>query len=302
VVNGLGALFGVAIAAGEHDDETPGVIGVPMFGGVLLGVLALVLLVAPALTAQSINGDRERGTLATLQVTALDPGDIAYGKLVAAWGTGLAVLALTLPVVSWPVLVGDITVARAGVVLAVTALLIGVVCALSQGWSALVARSITSSLLSYLTVFALMIGTLVVFYLATPLTTTTEQRYDAVTGEPYEIRRTHPERVWWLLAPNPFVVLADAAPRLPDRRPGLPGEFEGSRPFDPLGDIGRSVRSVRQPDRPGETPGSRDPADRAPVWPYGLGFDVLLAGGAMWVATRRLRVPTRSLPKGVRLA
>jgi ABC-2 type transport system permease protein len=176
------------------------------------------------------------------------------------------------------------------------------VCALSQGWSALVARSITSSLLSYLTVFALMIGTLVVYFLITPLTTTTERRYSAVTGDHYEIRRTQPERVWWLLAPNPFVVLADAAPQLPDRRPGRRDEFEGPRPFDPLGDIGRAVRRVRQPDRPGETPGYRDPAERAPVWPYGLGFDILLAGGAMWVTTRRLRTPARSLPKGVRLA
>jgi ABC-2 type transport system permease protein len=302
VVNGLGVLFGLAIAVGEHDDQTPGVVGVPMFGGVLLGVLALVLLVAPALTAQSINGDRERGTLATLQVTALEPGDIAFGKLLAAWGTGLAVLALTLPVVSWPVLVGDVTVARAAVVLAVTALLIGVVCALSQGWSALVARSITSSLLSYLTVFVLLVGTVVVFFLAIPLTTTNEW-YESPYGERVPIRRSHPERVWWLLAPNPFVVLADAAPQLPERRPKSPGEdHEGAQPFDPLGDIGEEVRKTRQPDRPGEYPGYRDAADRAPVWPYGLGFDILLAGGAMWVTIRRLRTPARSLPKGVRLA
>jgi len=41
--------------------------------------------VTPALTAQSINGDRERGTLATLQVTRLRPADIALGKLAAGW-------------------------------------------------------------------------------------------------------------------------------------------------------------------------------------------------------------------------
>jgi ABC-type transport system involved in multi-copper enzyme maturation permease subunit len=288
VVNGLGILLRLALGTSEDTED----LGVPMFGGVLLVVLALVLLVAPALTAQSINGDRERGTLATLQVTALTPGDIAWGKLAAAWGTGLVVLALTLPCVSWPVIEGAIGIGRAIVTLAVTALLIGVVCAVSQGWSALVARSVTSSLLSYVTVFALLFGTLVVYSLAVPLTTTTETEHTQ-TGT-YEDEDQHPERVWWLLAPNPFVVLADAAPRLPEPEPGTESE-----PFDPLGDIGRSVRDARTP---GDSLDSAADNEGGAVWPYGLGINLALAGGAMWITTRRLRTPARSLPRGVRIA
>ena len=53
----------------------------------------------PALAAQSVNGDRERGTLATLQVTRLTAGDIAVGKLAAAWGTALVFLAISAPMV-----------------------------------------------------------------------------------------------------------------------------------------------------------------------------------------------------------
>src|SRR5690554_7792587 len=60
--------------------------GTDMFGGLMLVMLALALLVVPALTAQSVNGDRMRGVLATLQTTLLTPAEIAVGKLVAAWG------------------------------------------------------------------------------------------------------------------------------------------------------------------------------------------------------------------------
>ena len=111
VVNGLGLLFRIALEAGSTSDF--GSAGVPMFGGVLLGVLVLTLLVTPALSGQSINGDRERGTLATLQVTRLTPGDIAVGKLAAAWGTGLLALLLTLPCVLWPVVEGAVGAGRA---------------------------------------------------------------------------------------------------------------------------------------------------------------------------------------------
>jgi len=138
-------------------------VGTPLFGGLMLFVLALVLIVSPALTAQSINGDRERGTLATLQVTRLSPVQIAAGKLVAAWGVGLAALALTVPFVLWAVAQGGVGVVRAVAVLAVVALLIGVVCAVSQALSALLSRSITSALMSYVVMFALTIGTLIAF-------------------------------------------------------------------------------------------------------------------------------------------
>jgi ABC-type transport system involved in multi-copper enzyme maturation permease subunit len=263
-------------------------VGTPLFGGLMLFVLGLVLVVSPALTAQSINGDRERGTLATLQVTRLAPVQIAVGKLVAAWGVGLAALALTAPFVIWAVAQGGVGVVRVVAVIIVVALLIGVVCAVSQALSALLSRSITSALMSYVVMFALTVGTLIAFGLSVPLTTETIQVSDN-QGSTWEEQRAHTERVWWLLAPNPFVVLADAAPTLPPPKP-----YE-SRPLDPLGEVGRGVRNIRQ----GEYVDGR--ADK-PVWPYGLGFDLLLGAGGVWVTTRRLRAPAHTLAKGVRIA
>jgi len=263
-------------------------VGTPLFGGLMLFVLGLVLVVSPALTAQSINGDRERGTLATPQVTRLAPVQIAVGKLVAAWGVGLAALALTAPFVIWAVAQGGVGVVRVVAVIIVVALLIGVVCAVSQALSALLSRSITSALMSYVVMFALTVGTLIAFGLSVPLTTETIQVSDN-QGNTWEEQRAHTERVWWLLAPNPFVVLADAAPTLPPPKP-----YE-SRPLDPLGEVGRGVRNIRQ----GEYVDGR--ADK-PVWPYGLGFDLLLGAGGVWVTTRRLRAPAHTLAKGVRIA
>ena len=39
-----------------------------------------------------------------------------------------------------------------------------------------------------------------------------------------------------------------------------------------------------------------------PVWPLGLGIDLALAAGALWLTTVRLRTPTRRLAAGQRVA
>jgi len=293
-------------------------LGPPLFGGVLLFVLGLALLVVPALTAQSVNGDRERGTLATLQVTLLSPAEIALGKLLAAWGTALAFLALTLPIVVWALAEGGLPIGNVVTTLLVVALLLGVVCAVSQALSALFARSITSALLSYLAVFALTVGTLIAFGLATALTneratvTYEEPVVDPSTGQvvegetrtqTYETTRVRPDRTWPLLAPNPFVILADSAPRLPERYDPRTGE-RVERPLDPLGAIGDAAREARRAPEEVERAGylAADRPDPGPLWPYGLAFDVALAAGAVVVTVRRLRTPAHRLPRGVRIA
>jgi ABC-type transport system involved in multi-copper enzyme maturation permease subunit len=265
--------------------DTPEPHGVPLFGGLMLFVLGLVLIISPALTAQSINGDRERGTLATLQVTRLTAAEIALGKLIAGWGVGLAALALTLPFVGWAILEGGMTLARTVVVLLVVSLLIGVVCAISLGLSAVLARSITSALLSYVTVFALTVGTVIVFGLSA----------GAIGG-------SHaPGRVWWMLAPNPFVILADATPQLPAVRNER--GYYVPQPADPLGELGRAVREIRRPASYSYSDGSGSQPDQpGPVWPYGLTVDLLLGAGAVWITARRLRTPAETLPRGVRVA
>ncbi|HEY0637646.1 MAG TPA: ABC transporter permease subunit, partial [Pseudonocardiaceae bacterium] len=290
-----------ATAEAVRDDSTEP-FGTPMYGALMLLVLGLGLLIVPALTAQSVNGDRERGTLATLQVTLLRPAEIAVGKLVAAWATSLVFLALTLPLVVWCVAEGGVPGGRLVVTLLVVALLLGVTCAIAQCLSAVLVRSTTSAVLSYLVVFALTIGTLIVFGLATAMTQERVERTvtypDTRESYTYTTTQSRTDKVWWLLAPNPFVVLADAAPALPHRIDPVTGWREPVG-FDPLGEIGRAVRELRLP--PAEPMAARysdavvedvvteERAEGKWVWPYGLALNVLLGAAALAVTTRRLR-------------
>jgi len=304
--------------------------GIVVYGVLVLFVLGLALLVVPSLTGQSVNGDRERGTLATLQVTLLSAPEIALGKLLAAWGTSLVFVLLTVPAMLLTMTQGGVPLGRLAVVGLVLVLLLGVVAALALCLSALLSRTTTSGVLSYLVVFALCLGTLISFGLALQLTNERYQetftnecpprellvrdgvppeeieRILATCGstETYDSTRSREDKVWWLLAPNPFVILADAAPQLPPlsaaeqrRREQLQQQgvyVQDLRDADPLGGIGREVRGLRS------GPGDERPG--GPVWPYGLAFDVLLAVGAVWLTARRLRAPSRVLPRGQRVA
>jgi ABC-2 type transport system permease protein len=296
-------LLEVSLSTGYGFDNTDGRRGVPLFGLLMLFVLGMILVISPALTSQAINGDRERGTLATLQVTTLLPMEIALGKLAAGWGVGLAALALTLPFTGYAVIRGGVAAGRVVAVYTVMALLIGVVCAISLAMSALMARTITSTLLSYLIVAALTVGTAVSFALALPLLAESHsQRYPDGTESTYSAQRQ--DLVWWVLAPNPFVVVADAAPQVSPSNV-VDGVQSNVDDYDVLGAIGRSVRELRQ--APSERASSFSPPDPAgtadlPVWPYGLAFDILLGVGAVAITARRLRTPTRKLPPATRIA
>jgi ABC-2 type transport system permease protein len=268
--------------------------GVPLFGFLMFFVLGSMLVISPALGAQTINGDRERGTLATLQVTRLRPAEIAVGKLLASWSVGLVALALSIPFAGYAMTQGGITLARVAAVYGVVALLIGTVCAVAQALSALLARSITSALLSYVVTATLAVGTLIAFALGVQLTQ--ERVLDRSYG--YTYTQTRPDRVWWLLAPNPFVIVADAAPRVPPRIVHSAGLIYIEN-YDPLSGISNEVRRLRSPhwDSYDEPP---RPGDA--VWPYGLGFSLLLGAGSLVITTIRLRTPTDRLPRGVRVA
>lgn len=340
----LTVLTRLAVGAGDDYDGRE---GIPTFGILMLLLLGLSLLVVPALTAQSVNGDRERGVLAILQITLLRPYEIALGKLLAAWGTALVFLALAVPMVAATMLMGGVGVAQVGVGLLIVAVLLGVVCALAQCLSAMLARTVTSAVLSYLVVAALTAGTPILFGLSLLATedevtrTYEAPNYDEQTGqtlpgthtERYTETQSRPEKVWWLLAPNPFVILADAAPDPPRRRDPRTGELLDDA-FDPLGEISRAVREARTPDTDeggwfayaplpqpapavtmSEAPtGSRlEPVEDgrfgitvddglSPVWPYGLAFDASLGAGAVAITIRRLRTPARKIPRGTRIA
>jgi ABC-type transport system involved in multi-copper enzyme maturation permease subunit len=316
--------------------------GQTMFGIIVFLVLGLAGLVAPALTATSVNGDRSAGVLATLQTTLLSSAEIAIGKLLAAWTTALALLAVASPFIGWAYLEGGTPAGRLLVILLLLAFMLLVVCAIALGWSAVAARTSTSAVLTYLSVAFLGLGLPMLFALSIPLVTQTERvkviqpqptSTDPTTGAPtqgstfscvqttQEMPRLHTERVWWLLAANPFVVLADAAPRPADSHvsssdplTGIRGAVREARLGPPeledwcsngtfvYGDGAAQTMPTAESAAEAQAKRDKDREALGVVWPFGLAADLALGAGFVVLTVRRLRAPARTLPRGTRVA
>jgi ABC-type transport system involved in multi-copper enzyme maturation permease subunit len=293
--------------------------GSMIFEVVLAFVLLFALLVAPALSANAVNGDRAGGTLAILQVTLLQPGQILWGKFVAAWAAALAFLVASTPFLVIGVALGGMTPGHVLVALLMLAVEVGVVCAIGVGISALAGRPLFSIVVTYLAVAGLAVGTLIAFGLGTGLTQGTimanqpqYRAYEQLSNGPAEPQYTcsgplqeqrvmRTERVAWLLAMNPYVVVADAIP-YPDRT--------GQQGFGSVG----AIESISQGARyalagpEGTYPcanGEVKPqylAQSTPMWPLGLGLQLLVAALLMWLGWRVLRTPAHRLARGTRIA
>lgn len=200
------------------------------------------------------------------------------------------------------------------VVLLLVAVSLAVVTAFGLGLLALLAKPVAAVVVSYVVAFCLA----VVAPLLVPLLSVLVQEEAVVTytgrttysasGMPEDCRtveRTETvartDRVWWLLAASPYVVVADAAPAPEDR---------AVREVDVLRGIGDVAREARLgPSRVvdyctdvDDVLRAEERADLPPVWPWGLAFYLLLTGGATAVAVHRLRTPVRKLPVGQRIA
>ncbi len=325
VVGGLTLLNSGAINALSSSAGASASRGPLLFSSVLMLVLGLGLLVTPTLSSTSINGDRNAGTLATLQVTLLSPAEIVLGKLLAAWAASLAFLVASLPFLLLGVLMGGTPALSFVVAVLLTAVLLACVCAIGVGWSALVARTAGSTLLTFLTiaattliaplVFVLTLGTGMVSQTEDVRTWSNVPTDDMTSGAPecaWVTRTTtqlHTERTWWLLAANPLVIVADGAGSGHDA-----GWYTST--FDPLSGIRLGVRELRAGPAAEENQchdyddwtlvtdspvAERDP-QKSPVWPWGLGVNLLLGAAGVVTAVRRLRVPQRTLARGTRVA
>lgn len=276
-------------------------------------VLLLVVLVSPTLSGNAINGDREAATLAPIQVTAASTGDIMLGKLLAAIATGGAFLLVALPFLAVSLLGGGTAPGALFVALLILAAEIVIVAAIGVGLSGLIARPLFSVATTYLVVSALVIGTLIVFALggmAVRSEATTYSRpydsngnVDCESWDSYTYQAPRFDLVWWALAANPFVVLADATPT----------EFsDAGYPLDLYGQIKFGVRSAQlspleqrwddcDPDSTSRT-AEQVIDETVPSWFVGLGVQVVLAGSLFAGAWARTRTPARQLPPGTRIA
>ncbi len=332
-----------AFGGDSYSDGGPGDL---VFGLVVFFVLFLGLVVSPTLSATSINGDVRDGTMAPLQATALSAADIVLGKLLASWAASLAFLAVALPFIAIAYFDGRMPALAMLTVMLVLALELLVVCAIGLGWSALTARTPASAVLTYTTVAVLvavlpiLFGLLSAVFMDEVTYTSSNREYVYVDealrvpadaddplppGVPDDAKRdqwgdyyvcreytytdTVPrtDRLWWLLAVNPYVIVSDSAPS-----PTLSDNYY-------FGDVGilsgikQAVREARvgfTTDRNScdnqltyEEQQRRERIDGlAPVWPWGLAAQALLAAGGVALGVRRLSVPYGKLPTGSRVA
>lgn len=291
-----------------------------LFSFLICLVLLLVLLVSPTLSGSAVNADREAATLAPVQVTLATTSEIIVGKFLAAWIGGLAFLAVALPFLVIATLAGGLAPAAIVTSLAVLVAEIGIVSAIGVGFSALLARPLFSVACTYLVIAALTVGTVVAFGLggfSTRAEVTVTERYveysnageeldcSEWTTSSYDTPRF--DHVWWILAANPFVVLADATPTT---------YTQYGSPADLFGQISSGVRlaqiapeTERRYDGCDESSMNQDypsveeqVAGTSPSWFIGLVVQVLLAAALLVGGWARTRTPARRLPPGTRIA
>jgi ABC-type transport system involved in multi-copper enzyme maturation permease subunit len=128
---------------------TGGVLGKLIFGGVLTVELFLVCFIAPAFTAGSISGERERRTFYLLRTTLLSADKLILGKLISALAFILLLLVVAIPLQSLAFLMGGISLSEVLLsieLLVVTGMAYG---AVGIFFSAITRRTLTASILTY---------------------------------------------------------------------------------------------------------------------------------------------------------
>jgi ABC-type transport system involved in multi-copper enzyme maturation permease subunit len=189
-------------------------IGQAIFAALSIFQLVLVCFIAPAFTAGQVSLEREKQTLDLLVSTPLRPASIVLGKLAAALAFVVLMIAAALPIVAIVLMYGGVTVGdllRQQLVLLVTALLLG---SIGLFYSALLKRTQAATVLTYITMLAMTLGTVLLFIFWTVVAS----RADAsALGVP----TVAPEQV---LYPNPGIAMLDViAPAEPGGGSSLAG-------------------------------------------------------------------------------
>ena len=297
--------------------------GGSIYSAIIYFVLLLGTLVAPALSGNAINGDRDAGTLATTQVTLVTTGQIVVGKFLAAWITALAFLAVSVPFLLYSWFVGGLTVDSILVSILLLALELGVVAAIGVGLSGVITRPLMSIVATYLVVALLSIGTLIAFGLgglAVQSTVVSTSSYGVSYADNGDVLSCSSEQTstyptprfdyfWGILVANPYVVLADAVPTSYDSNGNAEDLFgfikQGVRSAQIAPDLtpDGQVCEVGTSDFYESGPSAQETIESTvPGWFVGLAIQLVLGAGALAGAWARTRTPAGKLPKGSRIA
>ncbi len=123
---------------------------------------ALIILVAPALTAGSIAGERERQTLDLLLCTRVGSASIVLGKLFSSVCFLGLMLISSLPILMLPLFFGGVAIGDILVMLLFLLVTAIACCSIGVFCSAVFKRTVTATVMAYLIVFGLGVGTIIV--------------------------------------------------------------------------------------------------------------------------------------------
>src|SRR4051794_377521 len=165
--------------AGAPDPLAAASVGRSMFETLLTFMVVLVLFIVPGMTAGSVAGERERRTLAPLQVTLMSPRSILAGKLMASLAFGIYLVLAALPLVSVSYIVGGVTIIEVVRGIAMV-LAIAVTIACIALWCSTFMSMVQPAILtSYTVVLALLAGTFLLYGAETLVHDTSSSNQDA---------------------------------------------------------------------------------------------------------------------------
>lgn len=125
----------------------------------------LIILVAPSLTAGLIAGERERQTLDLLLCSYVGPFRIVLGKMLNSLCFIVLLIVTSLPMMAVMLFFGGIGIGDMAMMLFFLTLTALACCSIGIFCSALFKRTVTATVFSYLIIFAIGIGTVVLPFL-----------------------------------------------------------------------------------------------------------------------------------------
>jgi ABC-2 type transport system permease protein len=165
-------------------------VGQIMFAGLAFFELIMICAIAPAVTAGSISGEKEKLTYEMLITTPLRPVSVLWGKLISALSYVFLLIFAAVPMASLVFIFGGVSLRdmlKTLIMLAVMAVMFGVI---GLFMSAMFGRTGRATAITYVVVLLMMFGPL---FLA------------AMSGI---LHQTDPPR--WMLIPSPISALASS--------------------------------------------------------------------------------------------
>lgn len=284
VAPGARSMVGGGFGFGQANASA--IIGQAIFTLLSIFQLILVCFIAPAFTAGQISLEREKQTLDLLISTPMRPGAIVIGKLAAALAFVVLMIVAAIPITAIVLMYGGASIddiVRQQVVLLATALMLG---AIGLFYSALLKRTQAATVLTYITVLALTLGTAMLFIFWSVVANQTEDG-----GFRPGVTRRAPEQIMWV---NPGVAMLDVVSNTePGGFGGISGMLRELREGGGGGVAGGGMECIgnvcREVDQFGNV--IEAGASTSGYWWPRISITFLVLSGLLTLASMRLVVP-----------